>query len=189
MPTAATRSGVDAPLGGVTVTLVSGGPDRVLGTLDDVTVSTTTAADGSYRSSNLSPNSYRVTASTPSGTTPSDDRDITPDGTTTLVLASGYRRRPMPTSASAVPVDRRRRVRGHRRRRRAAGRRDHRCRRRGDRAHLGRARRRARQRRRRRLRSAHHPCVRRLHVRRSAGGQLLGRRGLRPGRMDTVDRQ
>ena len=57
----------DTGIGGVGVTLAGGGADGVLGTADDTTAVTSTAADGSYLFDNLPANDYKVTFDEPAG--------------------------------------------------------------------------------------------------------------------------
>lgn len=65
-------SGTDTLGAGVTVTLTEPGPDGILGTPDDVVLTTTTAANGSYSFTNLAPNTpYIVAYDVPSGDTTS----------------------------------------------------------------------------------------------------------------------
>lgn len=69
-------------LGSVDVTLLFAGQDGVFGTADDVTKSTTTAANGSYSFASNPDGEYQVTIDTndlPVGVTPTGDVDGTPD--------------------------------------------------------------------------------------------------------------
>lgn len=65
----------EPPLAGVTVILVSAGPDGLLGTPDDIQTPTTTAQDGSYSFTNLPLGSYLVNEVNPDGYVSLADRD------------------------------------------------------------------------------------------------------------------
>lgn len=91
----ANRDGVfdtsESGLGSVTLTATGYGADGILGTSDDTSASTTTAADGSYDFTGLCADTYRVvvTASTlPSGLSVTGDPDATLDGMTDVVIAT-----------------------------------------------------------------------------------------------------
>ncbi len=82
----------DPGLPGVTVTTTWFGPDGIEGTLDDLTLSTVTDANGHYDVSSLPNGQYRVTvgAGIPAGLSVSVDPDAgTPDGTATATLTGG----------------------------------------------------------------------------------------------------
>ena len=83
-------------LAGIGVTLLFGGADGLLGTADDFTLATVTAADGTYGFYNLPQGNYRVTVSAgdlPTGFTNSYDKDdfgtVAHDGVSTVALADG----------------------------------------------------------------------------------------------------
>ena len=81
----------EAGLAGVTVTLVSPGPDGIFGTGDDVTASTTTDAAGNYIFDGLSAGAYQVQVTAPGGYTQTGDPDGTLDNRTTapIILSPG----------------------------------------------------------------------------------------------------
>jgi hypothetical protein len=76
---------------GVTVALTWFGPDGLPGTPDDVTLTTTTDASGSYSFTNLPIGSYSVAlgGGLPAGTRPTFDLDGTPDNRTVAGLTIG----------------------------------------------------------------------------------------------------
>jgi hypothetical protein len=81
-------------MGGVPVTLINLGADGILGTGDDTTSNTVTAADGSYIFDGLAAGAYVVkvnSGTTPTGYTQTGDPDGTDDNATTspIVLAPG----------------------------------------------------------------------------------------------------
>ena len=86
------RQSGEPGLGGVKVTLIWFGADGVLGGGDDLTLTTTTAADGSYGFGSLPAGSFTVTVDTTtlaSDSTATYDLDGGRDSTTAVSLASG----------------------------------------------------------------------------------------------------
>ncbi len=65
----------EAPVEGVTVVLIYAGPDNIIGTSDDVEVTTQTAADGTYSFSGVVPGVYQVVKTNPPGFASQADRD------------------------------------------------------------------------------------------------------------------
>lgn len=78
-------------LGGVTVKLVNLGADGILGTADDTTNTTTSAADGSYIFDELAAGAYSVVVTAPANYSQTGDPDGSLDNRTTqpLLLAPG----------------------------------------------------------------------------------------------------
>ncbi|MFO1430472.1 MAG: SdrD B-like domain-containing protein [Candidatus Competibacteraceae bacterium] len=74
---------------GVTVTLKGAGPDGILGTADDTTQTTTTAANGTYSFNNLVPDLYQVLETNPIGVTSLADADGGNPDNITVTLALG----------------------------------------------------------------------------------------------------
>ncbi|EIJ43114.1 putative collagen-binding protein, partial [Beggiatoa alba B18LD] len=68
----------ELPLSGMTVTLTGAGTDGILGTSDDTHVTTTTDSNGKYLFDNLSPNTYQVSVTTPSGLTLTTPNSLNP---------------------------------------------------------------------------------------------------------------
>ncbi|GAB4578212.1 MAG: hypothetical protein Fur0022_09460 [Anaerolineales bacterium] len=82
----------EAGLSGVSVALITAGPDGIFGTTDDVTAATTTTdAAGNYIFDGLAAGAYRVQVTAPGGYTQTGDPDATLDHQTTdpIVLAPG----------------------------------------------------------------------------------------------------
>jgi hypothetical protein len=95
----------------VTVNLTWAGPDNAFGTGDDITLHTSTDANGQYTFSGLPSGNYRMSVNT--GTLPGGsaswtavyDRDGTPNSTTDLLLSAGGNRT-ISTSATRARVRR-----------------------------------------------------------------------------------
>jgi hypothetical protein len=90
-----TQEAGDPGLPGIPVTVTSAGTDGVLGTTDDVSVSTTTDSAGHYSVSGLPAGPTRVSYTTgnlPVGDVPQSDLDGGDASTTTLALVDGDNR-------------------------------------------------------------------------------------------------
>jgi hypothetical protein len=85
----------DFAISGAVIELHSDGPDGINGTADDITLYTTTDANGHYEFSGLLPGTYELTATSAGASSYTVNGASNTTGTTTIVLGSGVNVNPV----------------------------------------------------------------------------------------------